>query len=759
MTMPKPTPEELLGSYRVSDECYTIGPFFADGVTILKQQIRALNLVFALAETKRIRNELDETAVKEPARDIAVIGGGVAGMTAAAAAAKLGNNVWHFEQRPELCHLQAGCDTRAVAPHIYDWPKAGSESPYAGLPLLNWQAGTAAEFARYVIKGHEAIEKEAGDRFRLHLGATTFVSGMTVKWDNSLGGERGGSREFQLIIIATGFGIERGVHDQHSPSYWRNDSLNQLTPGVTSEKTEQILVSGTGDGGLIDLLRAKIRGFNQAWIIDDLFSEEPELHRLRDGLERIRSKCSDSGNEERLFGMFRGLETGNDTKGQLVMIKDRLERRLRKDVSAILNGPDDVFPEVLRVGRASLSNAFLVFLLYDLKAFNYVPGGLVKIERNKVTIEYPAPERRGADNDAVVASTYTVDQMILRHGTERDKCLRTLGALKTRDDVRTFEERQKAGSSLTSEPQWKPGYWSLSTGDALSHGQGPREFLPPPSQALVSTFASTLSNILMREAADPESSEFRLTVHRLIRLRDKDYFQQVSAYWGTRLYGEPGRIFDVDVGIVGLVCRSGEPIVLKKTENETWEALWSDLHAGPGSHVRTPHANISSILAFPIFVRHPSGEDFVSLVVYADSQKSEFFDPDSPADPPNASSQDAGGVSGKAAGEPDQQENQRAWSTRLTRLFHASEGFVANCDHLNRKKVIRFATSSFQGIPPELTSPQRALINKFSKKGALFVVKDRIEGYERKNLTATVPLHWDCICRNLELLSDDSLRS
>jgi hypothetical protein len=735
MTMGELKVEQLLESYRVHDECYAIGPFFADGVTIRKQQIRALNLIFALAETKKIRNEFDGISAKETARDIAVIGGGVAGMTAAAAAAKLGNNIWHFEQRPELCHLQAGCDTRAVAPHIYDWPEDGSESPYAGLPLLNWQAGTAAEFARSLIKGYEAIEKEPGGRLRLHLGATTFVSGMTVKWDNSLGSVRGGSREFQYIIIATGFGIERGVHDQRLSSYWRNDSLNQLTPGVTSEKTEQILVSGTGDGGLIDLLRARIRGFNQAWIIDDLFFEEPELRRLRDGLESIREKCLYSKNQEPLFDHFKGLEDKRETSGQFVMIRDRLERRLRKDVSAILNGTDDVFSDVLRFGRASLSNAFLVFLLYELKAFNYVPGGLVKIDQNKVIIEYPAHQPRGQD-DAVVRSTYTVDQIIVRHGTETDKCLRTLGVLKTPETVKPFAERQKACSSLTSEPQWKPGYWSLSTGDALNRGHGPKEFLPPPTQALASTFASTLSNILMHEAA---GSEFRLTVHRLIKLSDQHvYYQQISPYWGTRREGEAGRIFDVDVGIAGMVCRTGEPIVLKKIDKKNWEDVWRALHAGPDSHVRTPHAHISSMLAFPIFATEPGGEKFVSLLVYADSQKPEFFDPDRSAD----------------------QADQREWSTCLTRLFHAAAGFVESCDHLYQKKVIRFATSSFWGTPPEPTAKERGLIKEFEKKGALFMVKDRIEGYEkRQRLTAKVPLHWDCFYRNHELLSDDSLRA
>jgi hypothetical protein len=763
--MTEPTPQQLLEAYQVHGEIYAIGPFFSDGVTILKQQIRALNLVFALAETRKIRNELNGLDAQESARTIAVIGGGVAGMTAAAAAAKLGNEVWHFEQRPELCHLQAGCDTRAVAPHIYDWPKGGSENPYAALPLLNWQAATAAELARCLITDYEAIQNEAGSHLQLHLGATTFVSGRKVKWDNSQGDDRGGCKEFDCIIIATGFGIERGVHDQRFLSYWRNDSLNQSTPGITSEKTEQVLISGTGDGGLIDLLRTKIRGFNQAWIIEDVFSEAPELNRLRKALEIIHEDCCNFDNTlEReatsLFGRFKALSHDNETAVELSKIKSRLSKRIRKDVSAILNGTDEVFSDVLRFGRASLSNAFLVFLLYELKAFNYVPGEVVKIDQKKVTIEYRAREPRKVDskrktgnpflqalagllsktihptppalrmvrsdfedhtsNNAVISSTYLVDEIIVRHGTERDKCLRTLGVLSSQDEVKAFSYRQGSQSSLTSKPTWSPGYWSRSTKDVLEgRGEGPKEFLPSPSQALASTFASTLSSILMNELGDSGFQEFRLTVHRLIQLRGENYYQQMSPYWGSRRAGEPSRIFNVDVGLVGLACRTGIPIVLKRGDNQTWKELWEILRAGHGTSIRTPRDSISSILAFPVFVQGPNNR-FVSLVIYADSERPDIF------------------VRGDDS------------SPILTRLFHAASGFVESCDHLQSKRVLRFARSTFWGIIPD---PNRdaELIRALAAENALFRADERIEGFDYQPITANIPLHWDCIYRTYEL--------
>src|SRR5258705_11053726 len=83
-----------LGSSR---RLYSIGPFFKSGLTVFKQQVRALNLIYVINEATKPRNG-----------DLAIIGGGVAGVTAAAAAAALGWEVHLFEQTPVLCPLQSG---------------------------------------------------------------------------------------------------------------------------------------------------------------------------------------------------------------------------------------------------------------------------------------------------------------------------------------------------------------------------------------------------------------------------------------------------------------------------------------------------------------------------------------------------------------------------------------------------------------------------------------------------------------------------
>ncbi|HVZ94802.1 MAG TPA: hypothetical protein VG797_09855, partial [Phycisphaerales bacterium] len=63
----------------------------------------------------------------------------------------LGHHVTLLEKTSVLCHMQHGCDTRWVHPHLYDWPSQGSERPTAGLPIMDWRAGTASSVVAQLI--------------------------------------------------------------------------------------------------------------------------------------------------------------------------------------------------------------------------------------------------------------------------------------------------------------------------------------------------------------------------------------------------------------------------------------------------------------------------------------------------------------------------------------------------------------------------------------------------------------------------------
>jgi hypothetical protein len=50
-----------------------------------------------------------------------------------------------------LMPLQQGSDSRWLHPHIYDWPREGSESGVAMLPVLNWTAARASDVVVQVL--------------------------------------------------------------------------------------------------------------------------------------------------------------------------------------------------------------------------------------------------------------------------------------------------------------------------------------------------------------------------------------------------------------------------------------------------------------------------------------------------------------------------------------------------------------------------------------------------------------------------------
>src|SRR5947207_575369 len=84
---------------------YLLG-FFERRVTLLSQQVRALNLLYSL------RTE----SLLSPSSSVAVVGGGASGLTVAAGAAALGCKVSLFERRDRLIPLFENSD-RPLHPH------------------------------------------------------------------------------------------------------------------------------------------------------------------------------------------------------------------------------------------------------------------------------------------------------------------------------------------------------------------------------------------------------------------------------------------------------------------------------------------------------------------------------------------------------------------------------------------------------------------------------------------------------------------
>jgi cation diffusion facilitator CzcD-associated flavoprotein CzcO len=158
-------------------------------VTVRSQQVRALNLAWALSD------RLD-------ASEVAVIGGGAAGLTFAAAAAVLGAEVHLYERSANLMHLQEGCWHRPLHPQIFTWPADTAYRPVAYLPLLGWQGGTAHEVSREIVGKFQSIKR----RFR-NLQVTTGVQAQ-ITADGAVTIGAGQTRSYDINILAVGFGGE-----------------------------------------------------------------------------------------------------------------------------------------------------------------------------------------------------------------------------------------------------------------------------------------------------------------------------------------------------------------------------------------------------------------------------------------------------------------------------------------------------------------------------------------------------------------------
>ncbi len=133
---------------------YVLGVFDAK-VTIYSQQVRALNLVYSLHETNRLKKDTS----------VAIIGAGIAGLTAAAGAACLGAKVTLFEKSSRPFALIGNSTKRWLHPHVYEWPMEDPDLPHpldpnAGLPIMNWKSGSVADVRAQLFNEYKRIEQQ-----------------------------------------------------------------------------------------------------------------------------------------------------------------------------------------------------------------------------------------------------------------------------------------------------------------------------------------------------------------------------------------------------------------------------------------------------------------------------------------------------------------------------------------------------------------------------------------------------------------------
>ena len=285
-------------------EFYFIGPF-SRRVSFASQQCRAIDLVNALNARKKLISA-------KGSYNVAVIGGGIAGLTAAALLRGHGCCVDIFEREERILNLQESAKHRVVHPMIARWPGTRPLQYSTDFGLLDWCAGPGNEVLTTMLRewvwqngfltsdGKSDREfTKAGISELIHqedapFSAASMVGLRTVAEDGNPA-RRADHQNYDFVIVATGFGKEAAPEglEEYLVPYWTNDHVDDWR-----KKKRRVAVSGCGDGGLIDCLRLIHGYFHDGWLAvrlaqvleRNLPGKEGEL--LLDGIEQAEHKAA-----------------------------------------------------------------------------------------------------------------------------------------------------------------------------------------------------------------------------------------------------------------------------------------------------------------------------------------------------------------------------------------------------------------------------------------------------------------------------------
>jgi hypothetical protein len=95
-------------------------------------------------------------------------------------------------------------------------------------------------------------------------------------------------KDCAAVILAVGFGEEQTVAPLKPHSYWADDDLSS----ADTSSSRRCLISGSGDGGLTDVLRASIAGFQHHTFVKELGldqSTNPATQKLVELVKQIEA--------------------------------------------------------------------------------------------------------------------------------------------------------------------------------------------------------------------------------------------------------------------------------------------------------------------------------------------------------------------------------------------------------------------------------------------------------------------------------------
>lgn len=361
-------------------------------ITFYAQQVRALELIHAL----HVRGRL------QPDDRVAVVGGGGAGLMAAAALGALGTRVEVLEASNRKLHRQAGSQ-RLLDPRIYDWPDLGALNRDANLPFLTWERETANAASIGLSAAFAALPIECIMRPNAPVVAVDWA---TDRWEVTVG--NGPPEAFTKVIIAAGFGDERGCGVAEAQDYWARTG-----PPEPATQNARCLISGIGDGGLTDMLTLAIRDFDHRSFTEQFLSSA-RARDLSEAVDRAESAAKQAGD--------RDLTPHYDAHVEPVLqawgVTAYLRPKLHGDRSLVVNAERG---SLIERGAAARLNQVMAYAVS--KAMTAVGPARFQLAAGRLqTVEACAGGRKRAVGIGLVGGGHLedFDLVIVRHGPRRD---------------------------------------------------------------------------------------------------------------------------------------------------------------------------------------------------------------------------------------------------------------------------------------------------------------------------------------------------
>ena len=246
-----------------NDRIFSATGFASENIWIVHQQMRCVNLAWALRQTKRVKR----------GDVVAIVGGSFSGLMLSATLAIADDViVYLFEKEKRLLHRFLDKGHRYLSPNLnsrYLGKRFDPQSlaSFFEPPIFEWRSGIASDVASQWLEEFKRYEQK--------LPIFTFLDWEVAKKhikprDGGLVIDRRTRKDPQiqpisvdLLIDATGFGEEANPHGLADFSYW--ESGHRLIYDHLP-KPCNVLVSGCGDSGLIEALHYAIEGFSHSMV-------------------------------------------------------------------------------------------------------------------------------------------------------------------------------------------------------------------------------------------------------------------------------------------------------------------------------------------------------------------------------------------------------------------------------------------------------------------------------------------------------------